>query len=55
MKGFLTSEGALIVEALLAVGLLRWWAGFEITVLATLAITVAHVFKLSYAKGSDSA
>jgi hypothetical protein len=48
LRRLLTTESALIVEALLAVMLLYYWLGFEITVLSTLAVTTAHVLKVSW-------
>jgi len=43
----MTTENALILESLLAVLLLYYFLGFELTVLATLGVIAGHVFKMS--------
>ena len=50
-KDIAGDERILILEALVAIGLMYWLLGFESTVLATLAVMAGHVFKLSR-KGS---
>jgi len=44
----LTSEQALIIEALVSILLMNWWLGFEPTVLVTLSVLAGHIFKMSY-------
>jgi hypothetical protein len=49
-KQKLTSETGLIIEAILAISLMRWIFGFEITVMGALAVIAAHIIKLSWFK-----
>ena len=44
----LTSEQALIIEALVSILLMNCWLGFEPTVLVTLSVLAGHIFKMSY-------
>ena len=48
MKRYLTKEWALIIEALIAVHLMNWLLGFELTVLTVLAVLGGHIFKMSW-------
>lgn len=50
LKKRMTSEAALILESLFAIGLLYWWLGFEVTVIGTLAVMMGHIVKLSWKK-----
>jgi len=50
MKRYLTKEWTLIIEALIAVHLMNWLLGFELTVLATLAVLGGHIFKMRWKK-----
>jgi hypothetical protein len=45
----ITSERALILEALVTVFLMYWLFGFEVSVLATLGVIAGHVVKMSWA------
>lgn len=47
------NEKALIIEALIAIGLLYYFVGFELTVLSSLAVITGHVFKISYHHAPD--
>lgn len=49
-KKRMTSETALILESLIAIMLLYWWLGFELTVLSTLGVMMGHIVKLSWKK-----
>jgi len=47
MKKFFTSEQGILVEAIIAAGLMYFIWGFEITVIAFLGFIAARVFKMS--------
>ena len=51
IKKAMTTESALILEALLAIVLLYYFGGFEKTVLATLGVIAGHVVKMSWKLG----
>jgi hypothetical protein len=48
MKRYLTKEWALIIEALIALHLMNWLLGFELTVLIVLCVLGGHIFKMSW-------
>ncbi len=50
VKDKLSSEPALIIWALIGVNGCNYLFGFEVTVLSTLALITAHVFKMSRGK-----
>jgi hypothetical protein len=47
-KSFMTSEGALMLEAGITIFLMYFFTGFEIAVLAVLAVLAGHIFKMSW-------
>jgi len=50
MKKFLTTEKGLLIESLIAVHLLNYVIGFEMTVLTALAFMTGHIVKMSWKK-----
>jgi hypothetical protein len=46
-KDFMTSEGALMLEAAMVIFLMYFFIGFELTVLSVLAVLTGHIFKMS--------
>ena len=45
IKKYATSEGAIILEAIIGLALVRWLFGFEAMVMAALAVIIGYVCK----------